>query len=161
MKKACLVAGLSALILCGCEKTGGSGPSTDDPAVLCNKIADDHEKMMGELGDLLKEKPAPDVLRPKLATLKQKYIQLHVASGKLREAYTPKVKKTCDDVLRSAMFKMKRDSLKVLQQATKEIRKQDNDLANELASFNTLTQYASYELLKGQLPKEAKRLGIK
>ena len=155
----CLVAGLSVLILCGCEKKDGNGPGTEDPAGLCNKIADDHKQMMEELANLLKE-PAPDVMRPKLTTLKDKYIRLHVASGKLREAFTPELKKTCDGILRSALFNMKRDHLKVLQEVTREVRKQDNDLANELASFNTLTQYAAYELLKKQLPKEAKRLGI-
>ncbi len=36
----------------------------------------------------------------------------------------------------------------------------DTEFSNLLASFNTLTQYADFELLKQQAPEEASRLGI-
>jgi hypothetical protein len=36
----------------------------------------------------------------------------------------------------------------------------ERDLANELSSFNILTQYAFFDLLKRQEPDEAQRLGI-
>ena len=160
MRTTFLLAGALTLILCGCDKKEGGGESPSDPTELGKKIAADHEAMMAELAKVLEGKPAPDALRPKIADLKKKYIQLHVASGKQRESLAPADRQKCDSALRSAMFSMNRDTLKALQAAASEVRKEDNDLANELASFNTLTQYASYELLKKQLPKEAERLGI-
>jgi hypothetical protein len=160
MRTTFLLAGVLTLILCGCDKKGGGGEAPSNPAELGKKIAADHQAMMKELDGILEGKPAPDALRPKIADLKKKYIQLHVASGKQRESLTPEDRQKCDGALRSALFSMDRETLKTLQAAVSEVRKQDNDLANELSSFNTLTQYAAYELLKKQLPEEAKRLGI-
>jgi hypothetical protein len=44
--------------------------------------------------------------------------------------------------------------------AVNHYRNEDNDFANTLAEFNTLTQYADFDLLKKQKPDEATRLGI-
>ena len=41
-----------------------------------------------------------------------------------------------------------------------ELAKTHRELANEIAQFNVITQYANFELLKKQLPEEAERLGI-
>jgi soluble P-type ATPase len=150
----------AVLAMCGCSKKEGGGNAPDDPASLGKTIAANHEAMMKELVTILDAKKTPEELRPAIQSLKEKYIKIHVASGKQREKLGEQERKKCDAELQSAMFGMKRDTLKKLQEVTAAIRKEDNDLANELASFNVLTQYAVFELLKKQLPKEAERLGI-
>jgi len=117
--------------------------------------------MLVELTKLVQGNPPAGEVTPKIEALKEKYIKIHVASGKQREAMSPQDRKASDAALQSGMFAMPRDLQKTLVDASKAYRATNNDLANLIGSLNILTQYAAYDLLKKQLPKEAERLGIK
>ncbi len=166
MRRICVCLSVLMWLVAGCSKSdegsaaGGAAAAPDDPAALGEKIAADHAAMMKEVAELLDAGLEPDELKKKAAALREKTIAIHVASGKQREALDAAGKQKCDAALRSAMFRLDRGPLEKLQAACKELRKEDNALANELAEFNTLTQYAAFELLEKQKPKEAERLGL-
>lgn len=166
MRRICVCVSVLMWLLAGCSKSGedsgasGAAAAPDDPAALGEKIAADHAAMMEQVAELLDAGLEPAELKKKADALREKTIAIHVASGKQRQALDAAGKQKCDAALRSALFRLDRGPLKKLQTACKEIRKEDNELANELAEFNTLTQYAAFELLKKQKPKEAERLGI-
>ena len=79
--------------------------------------------------------------------------------GREREALSPQDRAQADAVLRSRIFSVPSDLFKSYQDVQSAYQS-DRDLFNLIADFNIITQYAIFELLKKQLPDEAKRLGI-
>jgi len=86
-------------------------------------------------------------------------IELMVGLGREREALSAADRTTADRVLASRIAGVSPDLFKEYQ-AGQAFYKEDKELFDLIADFNIITQYANFDLLKKQLPEEAKRLGI-
>ena len=93
-----------------------------------------------------------------LEPLKEEMITKLVAIGKQRLSLDDMANKTYNSALMSSMMKISQDKANKFFEVTKHYREEDNDFANVIASFNIITQYADFELLKKQEPEEAARL---
>ena len=90
-----------------------------------------------------------------------------VVPGKARDALEKTLGRTVDSAERLlkeaaevAELKIGDATLQLPVEIQKHYAQMDREFGNLLASFNVLSQYASFDLLKKQLPEEAKRLGI-
>ncbi|MBI5949295.1 MAG: hypothetical protein HY875_14250 [Chloroflexi bacterium] len=172
------VAGLAVIVFAGAcgggddDSTNGGDGKTAVPTAsatakplgpeeLGNQVAADYFTMLGEAAALLASQPTAEVLRPKLTALKEKYIAVFVAYGYQREAMSTADRDKVDAALRKAVFAAPATVVAPLNEATTRFQKTDPDLAQTVVSLNILTQYAAFDLLKKQEPKEAERLGIK
>jgi hypothetical protein len=116
---------------------------------------------MQELVALLESKPESSAIKSQVEQLKERYVVKLVALGRLREALSDSDKvrvsagitKALDASADEPWFTSYMDIYDGYSDG-------DLDFANLLASFNILTQYADFDLLKQQAPEEAARLGI-
>ena len=130
------------------------------PAELGQNIAAVYEKAMTDLTEMLKDKPAVDEVQADVVALKDTCITKLVELGKLREALDASDKSKVDLQLRLKANSINRSPV---WEAYSEIHQhyfQDREFHEIIASFNIITQYAAFELLKKQEPEEAARLGI-
>lgn len=156
-----------ALIGCG-GSPSGEAAATDDaalaqpksPADLGIAAADLYGQAMSELVALLKDKPAPADARDKVAALKEQYVQKLVALGRQREALGVADRATADARVGLGLERAAGPSFQAYSGIQQHYMSLDNELANQIASFNILTQYFNFDLLKKQSPAEAQRLGI-
>lgn len=114
------------------------------------------------------EGSTPAEALPKLREVKEKYIGLLVPLGREREAMEKGARSQAEAALVSKMMRMSDDeSFKKYNtlsrgafSAFKAKTAEEKEAAEIVASVNIITQYAQFELLKKQAPKEAERLGI-
>lgn len=159
---------LSFLLAGGCggeveERTDETVEQTAeiaDPEVLGNRIADVYEEMYFELDELLNRELDPEQLWPELTDLKEDYISRFVEMGAAQEKMSEQQKAAVSSTTSSRFYHMEGDVLNSVNETITRYRQLDNDLANEIADFNILTQYAFWDLLREQEPEEAARLGI-
>ena len=78
-----------------------------------------------------------------------------------REALDEAGRKKVSSVIGMAFVMMPQDLFKEFSEGQMFYAKKDQDLGKLIGSFNIITQYCQFELLKKQEPKEAERLGIK
>lgn len=116
--------------------------------------------VMRKLVKMLDSRPDVDTLKPKLQEFQDKTISQIVELGKAKEGLDEGQKGVVNRDLTTEMRKISGDEFKAFSAAVSHYRPLDNDLANQISSFNTITQYADFELLKKQKPKEFKRLGL-
>ncbi len=131
-----------------------------DPEELGGEIALNYVEMMEELSSILSAQPDADDLKPQLADLKDKYIEIFVELGKYRSEMIEQDQSIVDSALWSGIQELDSGVWNIISQAGSEYWNIDMEVSNEIASFNVITQYAFYELLKQQMPEEAERLGI-
>ena len=152
----------------GGESGGEGGESAEaeerTPEGLGEAIAETYFEAMTELQTMLAARPPADQLATDLAALKERHIQTLVELGAEREAMEAGDRSTVDSTFQGMMWgpdapDAVRD-LAWMTDAQTHYRPSSNDIANDIASFNILTQYAVYELLREQEPEEAARLGI-
>ena len=132
----------------------------ETPKQLGEAIGDLYVEAMTEITNLTKDKPEVAAVKAEVEKLKESYVQKLVELGKKREALDQQDRETVDSSVRAGLGGISRDVYGTYREAQSHYRQKDIDFANLLASFNTITQYANFDLLKKQLPDEAKRLGI-
>lgn len=115
---------------------------------------------MSEIIRLVESRPAPAELKPQLVEIRDNTITRLVALGKQKEVLDPSQKAAVDLDINAQFRQLPRADFQAFSQAVTHYRALDNDLANLLAEFNTITQYADFALLRNQKPAEANRLGI-
>jgi hypothetical protein len=130
------------------------------PVELGREIAGVYEKAMTELTDLLKDKPAINGVQPKVENLKQTCVTKLVELGKLREALDASGKASVDGQLRMKMNSMYNQPVWNAYNEIQQHYFKDKEFHEIIMSFNIITQYANFDLLKKQAPEEADRLGI-
>ena len=123
-----------------------TAPAAEDPAALGDEIGRIYVAGYGEVVTLL-------------ADLKDSYIEQMVALGHRREALDAAERATVDARISSALFDVPDETFAAYQQAATDYAA-DTDVANLIADFNVIGQYANFDLLREQLPEEAARLGI-
>ncbi|MFH0916055.1 MAG: hypothetical protein V1912_06355 [bacterium] len=113
------------------------------------------------LAALLESKPEAAAVRSQVEQLKDEYIGKLVELGRQREALSTGDRAQAglrtEAALEAAGDEAWYMSYKTLYE---NYSGGDQEFANLLASFNILTQYADFELLKQQAPEEAARLGV-
>jgi len=126
---------------------------------LGKKIGSSYVETLKQVVAMLNDKPAAADAKAMLTDMKNWTIELMVSLGKEREALSAADRATVDRVLGSRIAGVSPDLFKEYQDG-QTYYKDDKELFNLIADFNIITQYANFDLLKKQLPEEAKRLGI-
>ncbi len=110
---------------------------------------------------LVAGEPEVSDVSTQVADIKEAAVQKLVAIGRLREEMTDQEKAEFDRVLSKEILGLYGDeTFDNLYEIQKKYSGRDREFSNMLASFNILTQYTNFDLLKKQAPEEAKRLGI-
>jgi hypothetical protein len=116
---------------------------------------------LADLNELLKDRPAAADVQGEVAALKEQYIQELVEFGRQKETLSAEDRAKVNVQVQIAIngvstdtFAAYSDALTYYQQAG------EKELADIVFSFNIITQYADFDLLKQQEPDEAARLGI-
>jgi hypothetical protein len=156
---------------CGGKEAGPPGPAaaagTSPPAAaatgaaenLGKKIGSSYSETLKQIVAVLKDKPAASDARAMLTDMKNWTIDLMVSLGKEREALSVADRAIVDRILGDRISAVPADLFKDYQDG-QAYYKDDKELFDLIADFNIITQYANFDLLKRQLPEEAKRLGI-
>jgi hypothetical protein len=169
----CLVVALTAFA-CG----GGADNSTEtqaasqpvekkaeqkaemSPAEIGQQIGALYMKTMGELVELLKDKPEASTAQPNVEVLKEKCVIEMVELGRKREVLDQAGRATVDSQISSKMYSFSKDPVFTSFNDIQQHYFQNQDFHKIVMSFNIITQYANFDLLKKQEPEEAQRLGI-
>lgn len=133
------------------------------PQRLADGIIATWTEALRQLNLLLEGMPDPGAVEGQVRALKEKYVREFVELGRTRETLDASEKASVDSRLRSAMNAMGNDVVYRTYADTYDAYVETGgglDFWNLLASFNILTQYADFLLLKQQAPEEAARLGV-
>ncbi len=148
----------------GTEEAGGGpaaqAPESMSPAELGEAIGGVYQEAIEAVAAAMTDRPEPAVLRPKLETMKESYVKHLVELGRARAALGPGDRATVDSKVRLAITMVPSETFTAFADGQSHYLNQDRELANLIASFNVITQYADFDLLKKQAPDEAKRLGV-
>lgn len=132
-----------------------------DPQTLAEEVVATWSGAMERLVSLLQEKPEVAAVEAQVQTLKEDTIQDLVALGRQRETLTELDKGKVDSLEWSTIQTLADEPwYSSYNDIWNYYSGVDLEFANLLASFNTLTQYSDFELLRQQLPEEATRLGV-
>lgn len=173
---ACLLLCLE-LVTVGCgndesqtEATTATGETTSTKATenvgwseLADTVLTTWSEAIQELNGLIEDQPGPTTIQSNVETLKEKYVQLFIEQGEIMAAMSDSDKTSAQDKISAQLgsfadedwYTTYLDSYNAYLDADV-----DAKFMTLLASFNVLTQYADFELLKAQEPEEAERLGI-
>lgn len=133
------------------------------PSELADAIVATWVEVMQELNVLLEGLPGPASVQPDVEALKEEYIHKLVELGRVKEVLDEADRASVDSDLRSRIFPLSDEAWYITYKDTYDdyaYASGNVEFCNLLASFNILTQYADFTLLKQQLPDEASRLGI-
>ena len=147
-------------VFSACGDSGEETPAVNTPDQLGKAIGDTYVKCMTEVADMTAKKEDAATLKPKLETLKEEVIGKLVELGKKREAMETAERATVDRSISAGISAIPREVYSRYTEGYKHYAGVDRETGNLISSFNVITQYANFDLLKKQNPKEAKRLGI-
>jgi hypothetical protein len=129
------------------------------PAEIGQAVSDLYVQSLQEVSAIAQEAPDAEAAKARLEQLKTEYIQKYVELGRKREALDEAGRSTVDSKIRMMFSTVSSDLFKQYQEAQK-LYSGNKDVSDLIASFNVMTQYSIFDLLKKQLPEEAERLGI-
>jgi glutamate 5-kinase len=159
-------AALSAAAGCGSSDDAGSGgdagsaAAATTPEEIGAQVTAIYTETMTEVVELMEPRPDAATLTPELEKLKEQTIEQLVALGKQREALDADGRAASDAVVRDGLSSLSPELYAQYQEGQSYYLSQDTELGNLIASFNIITQYADYDLLRSQEPDEAERLGL-
>lgn len=169
----CLVTAFLVFACGGGEENSMGSQSTPQPAEkkaeqvaqlspieMGQQVADLYVNTMGELVEMLKDKPEATDVMPKVEALKEGCVTKMVDLGKKREALDEAGRTTVDSQIRMKMSSFYNDPVFTSFNDIQQHYFQNQDFHKLVVSFNIITQYANFDLLKKQEPEEAQRLGI-
>jgi hypothetical protein len=137
-------------------------PKAQTPQELGNEIGQVYVGALEDVTKLVASKPPAADVKAKVADLKEKVIQQLVELGQKRDGMSEADRQTVTNRISMALSSIGSAAWYTqFSEAVSYYNKEDSDLSALLASFNIIGQYAQFELLKQQEPKEAERLGIK
>lgn len=145
----------------GDETTSGLPTQEVTVESLAAAVTDTYVEGMQALVALLESRPDPASALPQVQALKEEYIQQFLVLGGQRKTLSEADRAQVDSILWRTLPELaNEDWYGEYDAAWAYYQGIDLQLANLVASFNILTQYADFELLKKQSPEEAARLGI-
>jgi hypothetical protein len=130
------------------------------PTEIGQQVADLYVNTMGELVETLKDKPEAADVMPNVEALKEECVTKMVELGRKREALDETGRSTVDSQIRMKMSSLYNDPVFTSFNDIQQHYFQNQDFHKLVMSFNIITQYANFDLLKKQEPEEAQRLGI-
>lgn len=158
------------------DKSAGTADQSTLSTEQADEVADVADMSATELGDaavetwveamqeltaLLADNPEAAAARSQVEQLKEKYVQKLLDLGRQREALDDAGKSEMNARIASALnASFSEDWYEAYMDVYSAYSSGDVEFANLLASFNILTQYADFDLLKQQAPDEAARLGV-
>lgn len=140
---------------------GVQSVAAQTPDDLAKAISDTQREAMEQVVVLMKDRPAPAELQPKLAQLKEDTIKKMVEIGAKREAFSPDDRKIVDGLVEKAHGQLPSDLVTAFTEGNAHYLELDKDLSKLIMDFFLIPQYALFDVLKQYLPEEAERLGIK
>jgi hypothetical protein len=161
----------TSLALGGCGHDVSRGTATAEAvtttvspftaATVATGVVDTWAEAMQRLVGLLEGTPQPDAIRAEVEDLKEEYIQRFVAYGRQRLELTDAEKEEMGSLTAQGLSALsEKPWFESYMSLYEQYSTGDLKFADLLASFNILTQYADFDLLKQQAPEEAARLGI-
>lgn len=146
----------------GEQKKESGKPRVKNPDAFAEAAFNLYNQSIISLFELVGSKPEiTEELREKVAKHKAATIDEMVKLGHARAKMNEEDQRSCSARLERKTAQVSREPWNgVMNDAVPHYRKIDRAFADELASFNIITQYSQFELLKKQLPSEAQRLGI-
>ncbi len=158
------------LPIMSCGQSGSDSESAGDdqaveegltPAELGEAILATYREAIGEVVKLTEGLPEGESIYDAAVAMKEKYVQKLVAYGRQKEAMSAADRSAVDSKLRMGLNSFYSDpTFKAYMEAANHYISSNRELHKILADFNILTQYADFELLRKQEPKEATRLGV-
>jgi hypothetical protein len=143
----------------GAEKVKVAAELTDEE--LGKRISTVYTDAMAELAKMLGPKPDIPLVKQPILDLKERAIKELVALGKMKVGRNTQQRATINLTIMNMFSRMENAvDFKAFQDAITFYLAKDRDFADVITSFNIITQYADFDLLKKQTPKEAERLGI-
>jgi len=134
-----------------------SSPETpEDVGEAIGAIYVDAMKKVIEMG---KDHPPFEEIKPKLKALKDECISRLVKLGKVKDGLAEEQKAKINRTVRAKMAEV-RSLFTEYGNAANYYMNKDRETYELFTSFNVITQYADFDLLRKQEPEEAKRLGI-
>jgi hypothetical protein len=130
------------------------------PAEIGQQVGELYFKTMGEVVELLKEKPEVSEVSAKVETMKEDCVAKLVELGKKRESLNETGRAAVDSQINMKVNSLYNDPVFASFNDIQQHYFQDQDFHKVVMSFNIITQYAIFDLLKKQEPEEAQRLGI-
>jgi hypothetical protein len=127
---------------------------------LAQAVSGNYREALQKVTDLMKDRPDPKDLTPKVGALREETIQKMVALGRKVAALDEKGQKQAEAKVAQAFGRVPGDLFKTYSQGQQFYSQKDAALGKLIKDFNIITQYAFFPLLKKQDPKEAERLGI-
>lgn len=134
-----------------------------NPTQLGQAIAETWAEAAQALNGLLDDQPDVVDAAGELAAIKEGYVQKLVALGKRKTEFDAAARAQVDATITAAIRAAEDEEWHLNYLDIREAyvnMSADPGFVNLISSFNTLTQYADFELLKKQAPEEAARLGI-
>jgi len=157
------------LFSCGGNSTSSEKESNKEQSKAAKEMTADeigaavseiYVQAMTDLTGLLQDNPPAAEVEPKIASLKEEYIQKLIKYGEKREALEESDRSKMDLAIRLGLNDVYKDQVYANYSEAVNTYFNEETVRELLASFNILTQYANFELLKQQEPDEAQRLGI-
>ena len=129
------------------------------PTEIGQQVGDLYVQAMSDLVTTLKDKPAAAEVQGKIASMREEYIQKLVKLGHSREALDESERSQVDLQIRLKTNSVSKEDFALFNDIQQHYFS-ERDFHKIIMSFNIITQYASFDLLKKQEPEEAVRLGI-
>ncbi len=167
-----VVLGASAALACGGGQPRQGGAATAVPATSTSRtqaappelgieIGDLYVRALSALTDVLRDRPEAAAVKASVRDLKESYVRQLVELGRAREALDPRDRAAVDAAIRAKVAAAANEPwYAAYGDVTRHYVAQDAEFYELVVSFNIITQYANFDLLKSQAPEEAKRLGI-
>jgi hypothetical protein len=130
------------------------------PVEIGQRAGELYAKTMTELVELLKDRPETSVAMPDVEALKDTCVAKMVELGRKREVLDASGKSIVDSQIRMKINSFYNDPVFTSFNDIQQHYFQNRDFHKIVMSFNIITQYANFDLLKKQEPDEAQRLGI-
>jgi len=133
------------------------------------RVVDAYQGALAEAVALLENAPPAAEALPKLNAIRAKYVDVLVPLGRERESMNSAAKAQAQSQLMTRMLGVERtDTFKKFQKLatdtyglTRTRTDDEKEFQKALAGLKLITQYAEFERLKKEEPREAERLGIK
>jgi len=143
------------------SEPGGTTTTLDPVTALADAVANTWAEAMQKLVAILQDKPEAAAVQAQVGSLKEEYVQKFVELGRNHAALSATDRDAVSTKVFTGINAFGSETWYTDYMALYDhYSTGDLDFANLLASFNILTQYADFELLKQQAPDEAARLGI-
>jgi hypothetical protein len=165
MKNVILLFSIVFFLACGTSNKEGNqkGKKPMTAESYATEVYQIWEESINELNTLIGSKPElTDKLVEKVNTLKEETIQKLLPYGREHAALSVEDQKSWSNKIAMKMGAMSSNQTwkNVMNECYQHYFQIDYKFGSLIASFNVITQYADFALLKKQLPAEADRLGI-